>query len=115
MAQFGEAVHLGEDTWHRPVCQAYFSGRRGGGEFPERWRLVLSGEGIGSRKQKRLCIFLFEEIRSKMFLATFTVVWMNIAPQQGLNITPWNLSPLGWAHETTDCSSQEDPRAPEEA
>lgn len=39
-------------------------------------------------RQDGLCIFLFEEIRSKMFLAAFTGVWMNIAPQQGLNITP---------------------------
>lgn len=27
-------------------------------------------------------------MRSKMFLAMFTIVWMNIAPPQGLNITP---------------------------
>ena len=48
MAQFGEVVHLGEDMWHRPGCQAYFSGWGGGGvSSHKRWRLVLSGEGTG--------------------------------------------------------------------
>ena len=54
----------------------------------------LGGGGAASPRQGRWDpaslrpVFLFKEMRSKMFLAMFTVVWMNIAPPQGLNITP---------------------------
>lgn len=37
------------------------------------------------------------------------------SPAAGPEYHPWSSSPLGWALETTDCSSQEDPRALEGA
>lgn len=52
----------------------------GEGEFPEKVEVGVNlGREQGGRKQDGLCVFLFEE-RSKMFLVTFTVVWINISP-----------------------------------